>query len=405
MTRITLTGDGRLWPTFEQHLLIEAACGDASTAGASFDDWCEATNLAAEVPRDYLRLLPLVYLNLLRHRIDRPLMGRLKGVYRRFWFENQRLFRAVRPAVQLLHENGFDLLMTKGAPLTFTYYRDAGARPMGDVDLCVRGGQAERAIELLRAEGWTPHLHQLFNRDYFRFRHAMTLRRPPGGEIDLHWSPLIEGTRTRSQGWGWEGALPFDFEGISVLQPNPGAMLLHGIVHGVRWNRETPIRWIPDSLIVLRERGDSVDWERMRWDARKLGVGRRLGLGLRYLVEHHGAPIPERAVDKIEGLPRTLAERLEEHSPTDAAVHRPPEARRGLLAILRRYAIDLARVADPERPISFLLAFPPYMAHRWRVPPEKILSYVLARLFRRITRRPIAQAGSSPSSSPAASDA
>ena len=85
---------GVVWPNEEQNLVLRAIFAPPDVARAAYLDW--RSTLEVEQPFDVavMRLLPLLYLRMLEIGVDDPLMGRLKGVYRRAWSDTHALFHA-----------------------------------------------------------------------------------------------------------------------------------------------------------------------------------------------------------------------------------------------------------------------------------------------------------------------
>src|SRR5258706_13788218 len=113
-----------LLPSEEQRLLLVAALQPEAAAVAALRTW--RSRIDAEQPFGWnvVRLLPLVYWNLHRFDLRDSLMARLKGVYRRAWYETHKLFHAAAPVVARLAEQHSELLILKGAPLVLSYYKN-----------------------------------------------------------------------------------------------------------------------------------------------------------------------------------------------------------------------------------------------------------------------------------------
>ena len=299
----------RLWPSREQRLLLEAALLHGERSLCAYREWRAGTNLDAEFSWSVLRLLPAVYEKLRAAGHDDRLMGRLKGVYRRAWYESNQLFHRVRPVVQGLAERGVPVLVLKGAALLLAYYRQHGLRPMADIDLWVSESSLPVALQVLRDQGWRFGIEP--DTDHIRFHHAVQCFGPDGGELDLHWHVFWERGRRAVDEAALARSEPIDFLGIPLRQLDPTTLLLHVVTHGVRWNRETPIRWIPDSLTILRQRGADVDWTLFTRLTREMHSARRTSMGLAYLAGRFGAPIPGHVIRTLADTRLTLLERID----------------------------------------------------------------------------------------------
>jgi hypothetical protein len=251
----------------------------------------------------------MLYLRLLALGVDDPLMGRLKGVYRRVWSDTHLLFHGTAPAILAIQAAGIETLLLKGAALALAHYRNAGARPMADIDIAVPFGQVLPAVEALEHAGWRPVTR--LTDDDLAFRHAMSLRGPAGHEIDLHWHMLFESGRAAADAPFWQNTLPLTFRDIPVLQLTPALNLLHVIAHGLRPNVETPVRWIADSLVLIRDESAKIDWRLFCATANLLGISRRTSLAFEYLADCHGEAIPAAVTASLRAARLRPAERLE----------------------------------------------------------------------------------------------
>ncbi len=351
--------DGHLWPSEEQRLLLVAALADGDRARAAWRGWRARVDVDEEFGWASLRLMPLVYRNLAALGVADPLMARLKGVYRRAWYETHLLLRRTHPAVAALREAKIEVLLLKGAPLVLEYYRHHALRPLSDVDVCVHRADVHRALAVLEALGWRPA--RPLTQDHVRFFHAVQCVHPDGGEIDLHWHVASETRSNDLDTAFWADTEPLEFEGVTVRQLAPTMLLLHIVVHGVRWNEETPIRWIPDALTVLGARGAAIDWERLLATARRGRLTYRLALGLDYLVRHFDAPVPAWVAEALARTRVSFPERLER-----SVILRDTDSLQAHLAGNQWSIItDLARQVHPlRRPFAFAATYPHYLRYR-----------------------------------------
>jgi len=282
-------GSPSLVATPPQELLLRAAVMDGPAAVAAWQAWSRTVNIETDLDHGSFRLLSLVYVNLQRLRVDDPLMGRLKGIYRQAWSRNQTLFHDLAPVVERLRAAGIRTLLLKGAPLSLLHYRNNGARPMSDLDLLVPHGQARAAHDLLVAAGWTAT--PVLTEGLLRYDHSVPLTNAAGRELDLHWR-LFHGCCAAAEDEFWEGAVPVTMAGATTLAPNVTDLLFHTVIHGMAWNPEPPIRWVADALALLRTPDAAVDWPRLLRLAERHRVSLRLRNGLEYLCGRFGAPVP-----------------------------------------------------------------------------------------------------------------
>lgn len=301
---------GRRWPDARQVLLLKAAVSDRVAALAAWHDWRRAGDLD-DVDRASYEVLPTLFRNFERLGIDDPDMGRLKGIYRRTWYQNQVLVRHAAQAIRQLGDAGIAVMVLKGVALMELYYHDHGIRPMNDVDVLVPTKEARRAIDVLRRNGWKPYPRPDRSLEpALSVLHGAPLTNGAGG-IDLHWHALEESCQDDADDDFWEASRPITVNGTPARAQCPADLLLHVCVHGSRGQPERVIRWVPDALAILRDAAEPVDWERLVDQAVKRRLTLGLGTSLRFLRDTFDAPTPADVLRSLERAPTSWLERTD----------------------------------------------------------------------------------------------
>src|SRR5262249_44304319 len=83
---------GTSWPNHEQQLVLQAIFAEPERAREAYLAWRGTLDIEQPFDGAVMRLLPLLYLRLLKIGLNDPLTGRLKGVYRRAWSDTHTLF-------------------------------------------------------------------------------------------------------------------------------------------------------------------------------------------------------------------------------------------------------------------------------------------------------------------------
>ena len=290
-------------PTPDQLLVLHAALDDPGPAREAWERWRRSVEFD-DVDGGSQRLLPLVYRNLGPESFDEEVAGRLKGLYRRSWTRNQIVFQGGGRAITSLRERGIESVVLKGASLAVRTYRDAGVRPMEDVDLLVPFDRAEDALHAFLDAGWKTSKEDPFA--WMRIHHSLNFLGPEGGSADLHWYTLWQ---PAAEDAIWEAAVPIELAGVETLAPCDADQLLLTCVHGTPWSPLPPFRWIADAIALLRDAGDDLDWDRVESEARRRELTVATAAALSYLADDFEAPIPAETIARLAAAPSTRQER------------------------------------------------------------------------------------------------
>jgi hypothetical protein len=142
----------------------------------------------------------------------------------------QRLDETLAP----LRAAGIDVLLLKGAALASTIYPTFNARPMGDLDLLVRGGRDKEAWELVRGVRWSWDHQENLDRFYEEHHHYPPLHDADGTELrlELHTALFVAGhpfNLPLTSLWDTAEPVPVRGAGIYVLEHH--AQMLHLCLH------------------------------------------------------------------------------------------------------------------------------------------------------------------------------
>jgi hypothetical protein len=375
-----------LFATRDQELLLKAALLQGPDAIDAWQEWKDKTDLEGHLDRGSFRLLPLLYKNLLRHRVEDPFMNKLKGIYRREWYKNQMFFFEMSKVLRYLHEEGIRTMILKGAALTVLHYKDYGVRPMADIDVLVPTSDVVLAIDLLDRAGWTPAAG--FTNDDLHCRHAAQLTHQSGKELDLHWHLLHESCRKDSDTDFWNGAVPAKMKDVSTKALNPADALLHVIVHGVKWNPEPPIRWIADAMSIINCSDSQIEWERLIHQAKKHRVSLRVKEALNYLYGGFQASVPVAVIGKLDDIRISLVERFEFRR----IIRNEKTRGDALLGGFEFTFTDYLRLSHGKGPLAVIFGLSRYLLNRSRKKSLRhFLVYVMARGIKRTKRRLLAR--------------
>lgn len=347
---------GGCLPTPDQELLLRAALIQDQSAGSAWRKWQTRVDFDAMDWGSY-RLLPLVYRNLKTLCVEDELMGRLRGIHRRTWYKNNLLLSETMALVRGFQQAGIPTLILKGIALGLKYYGDLGLRPMMDFDVLVPLADKARALTRTRAWNW---------QEKFFAPHACGFITAKGNEFDLHWHAFAECCQANADDNLWADSNPLQIGDVQTLALNPTDTLLHICVHGLAWNAIPPVRWVADATIILR--AAPIDWTRFVAQAQERNLGLTARCALVYLSRTLDVPVPSSALNDLEAVPISYAERW------DYSAKTIPPTERGPFLVSWAYLREYQRLVMNENFARKILAFPRFIQslwgvkHLWQVP-------------------------------------
>lgn len=293
-----------------QKLLLKAALGDGEEAITAWRTWKAGGNLD-RMDGGSFRLLPLLHRNLQRLGVSGPDVTLLKGVRRRAWYQSQMLLRELMPLIEGWTDEGIPVTVLKGAAIAQLHYGDLSVRPIVDVDALIPKQYVRPLTERLVASGWqpltwTPDGHW---GDYLEYRHAIGLKSPGGAEIDLHWHALHYCCNDQMDRALLQRAVPLDLMGVRVNAFDPTDHLIHACAQGMLYEGAASIRWIPDSVTVIRSA--QVDWDRLVRLAVDTRATLMFGTALKYLKSDFDCDVPSAAILRLENTAIDRSQRVE----------------------------------------------------------------------------------------------
>lgn len=140
---------------------------------------------------------------------------------------------ALQQTVALLHGAGIRVMLLKGAALAATVYGSFARRPMGDLDVLVPRGEAERAWEVMRASGWSLELEG--GEQFFDSHHHLPGLVDPKGlnlVLEVHRAMLPPaGPFLFDEEELWAEARPVSLGAAEAWVPSHRHQLFHLSVH------------------------------------------------------------------------------------------------------------------------------------------------------------------------------
>jgi hypothetical protein len=374
---------GSFWPTPRQRLLLRAALWQGERAAAAWRQVRPSLDLDVLEPGSIV-LTPLIYRKLVELGIDDPDLQRLKGLYRRAWYENQLLVEQLDRQLAALAEAGVESLVLAGPPLVLRFYGDLGLRRLSSLDLLVREHALATAADALCGIGMVEQ-PRAGNADAPRaFRsdrgHVCLLRGGPPRDLLL---PDGDGADDL-----WRSAVDVPIGTGRCRAAAPTEELLLTCLTGAKPAVEHRVDWLLDAATIVDSTGDGIEWERLRAEAARRAMSPRLRDALGFLRRELEAAVPEQLLAELELTPLPRAERL---------AHRLSAASGGVVGGFPDTVATHLRLCG-ERGLPHALATLPRflertwgLEHAWQMAPraaEKLARQTAATVRRALRRGP-----------------
>lgn len=231
----------------DERLLVLAAAQRQSPA-EWWRAWLRAQALDDITPGSFA-ILPAVSRRLDQEAGDYPEAGRLRGVYRYAWAQNQVTFRDLAAVCRALASAGVVAVAHRGLPVITRYLGDPASVMVDQVDLLIAPDDLERAVAALAAVGWQPpplvppaHIRPAFE--------STALWAPDRRRVVLHWRCLPLGCPARHERGVLDRALESELQGLKLLIPDPVDQAIITMVRAPGLLEHELARWTLEALAI-----------------------------------------------------------------------------------------------------------------------------------------------------------
>jgi hypothetical protein len=213
--------------------------------------------------------------------------------------------------------HGIEVMLLKGSALAVSIYPSFRERPMGDVDILVHPGAAERAWRLAQNAGWRWPADDFPLHMYERHHHWPPLidRRERGACLEIHTQPIARSHPFALPLDGlWREAAPVSSQRPLIVAPHPLTLLLHTCIH-FAWSHRLGLgAWRTFRDVRSFIEAEAVDWAAFVDLAREARAGTCAYWTLRLAHDLAHVPVPMQLIATLR--PRGsefLVDRLERH--------------------------------------------------------------------------------------------
>ncbi len=287
-------------PTSAQKLLLKAALLQGEIATDSWQQWKASVDIE-NLDQESYQLLPLLYGNLSAHDVKDEHIGRLKGVYRRSWCENQVMMQNLTTILRCFQEAKIDTLLLKAAAMNLHLSRDNSLRMINYLDILVHPADALQAMSLLQKIGWEPQ--GKIPAKLVPFDHILGFKNASKQFLNLRWHLFGDGFDETAEKDFWNLAQLTQVGDASAYILSPTDALFYICVAGGEANRTMPANRIADAAILLDSSQSEIDWHRLITLAQKYHFVLPLRTTFSQLQDILNYPIPSAIFETIQNLP------------------------------------------------------------------------------------------------------
>jgi hypothetical protein len=287
-----------LLPGPERTLLLRACAGASADGAEAWRQWCAKVGDPAAAlsagGSDTRSLSPMLQQGLSASGADPgPLRVPLRAAATRERERTATMWAGVASVLRELKAAGVDATLIDEVATSQTAYGDVGIRHCHGVQLLIRSTERQAAIETLKRNGGTPpaRLHHSVN----------VVSHPLGAPVALKKKLLVVAGSRLSEAPMLARRRSIEIAGVASPTLAADDLLLSVVAAGLCDAPPGSLQWAVDAHQILTRAGEGFEWERLVSTARDSRLARLLALGVGYLADQLGAPVPERARASMEG--------------------------------------------------------------------------------------------------------
>ena len=284
MSLLAVLDESEQFLTLTQKRMLDALLGEGAVSDVAVRDWAAAVDIDALDAASY-RLVPALCARAGSNPALQPLHGRMKGIYRYYFYRNNRFLTYVERVFSALVAAGIDFIVFKGTSTLLQYYRSAALRSFGDCDILVQRRDKERAEEVLVTCG----LSYRYDAEHkLRDRHSHDFVDAAENGFDLHWYSLLECCEEGIDDGLWSRSHHIEWKSLRLRVLAPEDELLVAGMNGIREPMNARLDWIYDASLILKATPD-FDWRLLHEELkrRKLQLSFLSAIGLLHRFVPH----------------------------------------------------------------------------------------------------------------------
>jgi len=298
------------------------------------------------------KVSPFLYYNLSamtqENSVPQEIMKSLKESYMGGLYKNTVMEKAAIPFFKAASAHNLGFIIIKGFALTHLLYRDAGLRPMCDIDILIKENERNKLAQILEKEGYEGDFSGLKGQNRFIDQLIFAKDTVLGRfMLDVHWTFFSSRPYKINLPSAWERLQLINIDGQRAPCLSLEDTLLVLVLHARRHTRNLGLNQIVDIAELIKQHALELDWEYINKES-----GRNHFLMPLYFCLYLAQELLEAKI------PETFMKRLQ-----------PNIVKRWLIMRLINKANFLKRTVGEGRLIRFLLfdRLVDFLVYLWRV--------------------------------------
>jgi hypothetical protein len=326
---------------------MRAAVQEGPGALESWKCWLEAVDIErADLDVISYRLLPLVYHNLAGQNADHPLLGKLKGIYRQAWLENQLFLQRVVPIIYQLRDREISVILLDDLTSILGLYNGQGVRRLYSLDILVWPPDVAKLLAYFEERKiWAKVGHA---ERFLAVETPLEVWPPFDLPCSFAWRvhPWIRTQEEASA--AWRHAVPAVLGRCPVLTLGLEDHFLRSCLRGIGGNAEPAFFSLIDVAWMLRAQAGDIDRERLVELARSNHQALPASECLQSIAADLDMPAAKELLERLRELPVSWADHLEHRWVSQNRPHP------GLLILIGRRLLLYRRSIKIPGPFGFL---------------------------------------------------
>ncbi len=252
MSLLALFDESERFFSLVQKHMLDGLLGDDATSTKALQAWVAKMDID-EIDAASYRLIPALYARAGSDPALQSIHGRLKGIYRYYFYRNNRFLSRMENILSALASAGIDFILFKGISILLQYHTSSAVRSSGDCDILIHPKDKERTEEILASCGFV-YRYDAGRKLIDQHSHDFIDELENG--FDLHWYALLESCTENIDDRFWSRSRHITWKGLRLRVLAPEDELLVAGMNGIRELENARADWLYDAWTILKANPD-----------------------------------------------------------------------------------------------------------------------------------------------------